>query len=70
MSLRGFALSAGAACGSGRMEPSRSVLAMGRSREAALGTLRISMGRGTAAASVLELAATLREVVEKQRALA
>ncbi len=70
MSLRGFALSAGAACGSGRMEPSRVVLAMGRTREQALGTLRISMGRGTTPASVQELAATLREVVEKQRALA
>jgi cysteine desulfurase len=70
MNLRGFAISAGSACGSGRMEPSRPVLAMGRTREQALGTIRISMGRATTETSVRELAATLKDVVERQRALA
>ncbi|HXX95257.1 MAG TPA: cysteine desulfurase family protein [Planctomycetota bacterium] len=70
MTLRGFAISAGSACGSGKMEPSRPVLAMGRTREQALGTVRLSMGRHTTPESVRDLAATLREAVERQRALA
>ena len=70
MNLRGFAISAGSACGSGRMEPSRPVMAMGRTRAQALGTVRISMGRFTTEESVRRLAAALRLVVEKQKALA
>jgi cysteine desulfurase len=70
MNLRGFAISAGSACGSGRMEPSRPVMAMGRSRAQALGTIRISMGRFTTEDAVRRLAAALRQVVEKQKALA
>lgn len=69
LDLRGFAVSAGSACGSGRMQPSRTVLAMGRSRAEGLGTLRVSMGRGTTERAVDDLAAALREVVQKQRAL-
>lgn len=70
MNLRGFAVSAGSACGSGRMEPSRPVMAMGRARAQALGTVRISMGRLTTEDAVRRLAAALRQVVEKQKALA
>ena len=70
MNLRGFSISAGSACGSGRMEPSRPVMAMGRTRAQALGTVRISMGRSTTEDAVRRLAAALRQVVEKQKALA
>ncbi len=70
MNLRGYAISAGSACGSGKMEPSRPVMAMGRTREQALGTVRISMGRTTTEEAVRGLAATLKDVVERQRALA
>jgi cysteine desulfurase len=70
MNLRGFAVSAGSACGSGKMEPSRPVMAMGRTRAQALGTVRISMGRTTTEDGVRRLAAALRQVVEKQKALA
>jgi cysteine desulfurase len=70
MNLRGFEISAGSACGSGRMEPSRPVLAMGCTRAQALGTVRISMGRFTTEDSVRRLATALRQVVEKQKALA
>jgi cysteine desulfurase len=70
MNLRGFAVSAGSACGSGKREPSRPVMAMGRTREQALGTVRISMGRHTTEDSVRRLATALRQVVEKQKALA
>ena len=67
---RGFAASAGSACGSGKMQPSRPVMAMGRTREQALGTVRISMGRGTTEDAVRRLASTLSDVVQRQRALA
>jgi len=70
LNLRGFFVSAGSACGSGKMEPSRPVMAMGRTREQALGTVRISMGRHTTEESVRRLAVALRQVVEKQKALA
>ena len=70
MDLRGYEISAGSACGSGRREPSRPLLAMGRTRSQALGTVRISMGRFTTADSVRGLATALRQVVEKQKALA
>jgi cysteine desulfurase len=67
---RGFAVSAGSACGSGKMQPSRPVMAMGRTREQALGTVRISMGRSTTEEAVRRLAATLSDVARRQRALA
>jgi cysteine desulfurase len=70
LDLRGYEVSAGSACGSGRREPSRPLVAMGRTRVQALGTVRISMGRFTTADSVGGLAAALRQVVEKQKALA
>lgn len=70
LNLRGFAVSAGSACGSGRMEPSRPVMAMGRTRAQALGTVRISMGRLTTEEGVRRLAAALRQIVDKQKALA
>jgi cysteine desulfurase len=70
MDLRGYEISAGSACGSGRKEPSRPVLAMGRSRAQALGTVRISMGRFTTPDAVRGLAAALKQVVAKQKALA
>jgi cysteine desulfurase len=70
LSLRGFSVSAGSACGSGRMQPSRAILAMGRSRELALGSLRITMGRGTMPADTDDLAEAVLQVVAKQRALA
>ena len=69
MNLMGFAISSGSACHSGQVEPSRVILAMGRSRREALGTIRISMGRHTDEAQVRDLATALKEVVERQRAL-
>ncbi|HZE98084.1 MAG TPA: cysteine desulfurase family protein [Planctomycetota bacterium] len=70
MDLRGYEISAGSACGSGKREPSRPLMAMGRTREQALGTVRISMGRHTTPAAVAGLGAALRAAVEKQKALA
>jgi len=70
LDLRGYEASAGSACGSGKREPSRPLLAMGRPRAEALGTVRISMGRFTTPESAAGFAAALRQVVEKQKALA
>jgi len=44
LDLAGFAVSTGAACGSGVVEPSATLLALGLSREQALASLRISLG--------------------------
>lgn len=44
---RGVAASTGAACSSVELEPSHVIRALGKSREAALGTLRFTLGRET-----------------------
>lgn len=44
LDLAGFAVSTGAACASGVVEPSETLLAIGLSREEALGSLRVSFG--------------------------
>lgn len=45
LDLRGFAVSSGAACSSGAVEPSHVLLAIGLSREAARSSIRFSLGR-------------------------
>ncbi len=65
MAMRGFDVSAGAACHAGAAEPSRIIRAMGRDRITALGTLRISMGYGTRADEVEALVEVLLEVIER-----
>lgn len=70
MDLRGYAISAGSSCHSNDVKPSRLITALGRSEKEALGTIRISMGYRTTLCEVEELAATLGEVVNRQRTLA
>ncbi len=70
MSLRRFAISAGSACHSNDVKPSRIITALGRSENDALGTVRISMGRTTTQDEVEELVTTFVEVVNRQRMLA
>lgn len=69
MSLRGFALSSGSACHSNDVRPSRIILALGRSKKEAMGTVRISMGYKTTKGEVELLATVLGEVVARQRVL-
>jgi len=63
LSLAGYAVSTGAACQSNQMEPSRILLAMGRSRDEATGSLRISLGRGNTHESVQGLISSILEIV-------
>ncbi len=70
LDLLGFAVSAGSACHANNTEPSRVILAIGRSKIEALGTIRISLGRHNTREAVLSLADALVESVRRQRLLA
>ena len=61
MDLEGFCLSTGSACSSGSVEPSKTLLAMGWSRQAATEGVRISMGPETTKDSVVMLADVLAD---------
>lgn len=50
--MAGIAVSAGSACHAGVTRPSEIVMAMGRSEEAALGVLRVSLGHDTTYADI------------------
>ncbi len=65
LDARGVAVSAGAACASGAVEPSPVLSAMGVSREVAQCALRISVGRTTTEA---ELDTSLRALAESVKA--
>ena len=63
LDARGFAVSAGAACASGAVEPSPVLSAMSVPRPIAIGAVRISMGRTTTEADVDQLLRALAEAV-------
>jgi cysteine desulfurase len=52
LDLRGFAVSSGAACSSGAVEPSHVLTAIGLTREQARSSIRFSLGRGCTAEDV------------------
>jgi cysteine desulfurase len=66
----GFACSSGSACKTGNPEPSEVMLALGLSREWALGSLRVTLGTGTTAQEVESFLAVLPGLVGKARGLA
>ncbi|HEY0782465.1 MAG TPA: aminotransferase class V-fold PLP-dependent enzyme, partial [Thermoanaerobaculia bacterium] len=70
LDLRGFAVSTGAACASGTVEPSRTLLAAGYTTEQALSSLRISFGPSNTAAEVDRFLAVLAEELAALRHLA
>ena len=69
LDLEGFAVSSGAACSSGTVEPSHVLLAIGLSRAQAKSTLRFSLGRQTDAAEVDALVDALEAIVDRLRTL-
>jgi cysteine desulfurase len=67
LDLEGVAVSAGAACHSGSIEPSGVLLAMGRTPEQARGTLRFSVGPSNTAAEVERVLELLPALVARVR---
>jgi cysteine desulfurase len=68
LDLAGIAVSSGSACKTGDPEPSEVLLALGLPREWALGSLRITVGRGTTDEHVGRLLEVLPAIVDKLRA--
>jgi len=68
LDIAGFAVSTGSACSSGTVEPSKTLLAIGLSREEALSSLRVSFGMTNRPEEVEAfLAALAREVAAIRR---
>jgi cysteine desulfurase len=67
LDLEGVAVSSGAACASGSIEPSHVLVAMGRSVEAARGSLRLSVGHGVDDGQIDRVLALLPDLVERAR---
>ena len=68
LDVEGIAVSAGAACASGSVEPSHVLVAMGFSKAEARGTLRFSVGHGTDEAQIDAVLALLPDLVARARA--
>jgi cysteine desulfurase len=67
LDMRQMAVSTGAACSSGSLEPSHVLLAMGLSRDEARSSIRFSFGRYNTAAEISALADAVVESVRKLR---
>jgi cysteine desulfurase len=65
LDLSGVAVSTGAACSSGRVEPSHVLLAMGLSADEARSTIRFSLSRFTTAQEIERTVALLREILRR-----
>ncbi len=70
LDMEGIAASSGSACTSGSLEPSHVILALGYPRERALGSLRLSVGKGNTQADVDLLLDRLPGMVARLRAMA
>jgi cysteine desulfurase len=67
LDLDGIAVSTGAACASGRVEPSHVLLSMGRSAAQARGSLRFSVGHGVDDAQIERVLGLLPDLVARVR---
>src|SRR6202012_5817783 len=67
LDLKGLAVSTGAACSSGAIEPSHVLTAMGLSADRARGSIRFSLGKQTTAEDVEFALALVPEVVARLR---
>ena len=69
LDLKGFAVSSGAACSSGAVEPSHVLLAIGLPRERARASLRLSLGRSNTAEQIDALIEAVAESAAQLRHL-
>jgi cysteine desulfurase len=69
LDLKGLAVSTGAACSSGTIEPSHVLLAMGLSPERAKASIRFSLGKQNSAEDIEFALATVHESVSRLRKL-
>ncbi|MDQ2900012.1 MAG: cysteine desulfurase [Acidobacteriota bacterium] len=69
LDLRGFAVSSGAACSSGAVEPSHVLTAIGLSREDARSCIRFSLGRSNTAEQIDQLIDAVADSVARLRKL-
>ncbi|MFI5007113.1 MAG: cysteine desulfurase family protein [Solirubrobacterales bacterium] len=69
LDLMGVAVSTGAACAAGAVEPSHVLRAMGLSPERVQASLRFSIGRATTEAELTRAVEAVRAAVERQRRL-
>jgi len=67
LDLAGVAVSTGSACSSGRIEPSKTLLAMGLTPEEAKSTVRFSLSRFTTAVEIETAVAALNVAVSRSR---
>ena len=67
LSARGICVSTGSACSASSKEPSHVLQALGLSREQALGSIRLSLGRETVERDIGRVLAVLPEVVTRLR---
>ncbi|MBD2343050.1 cysteine desulfurase family protein [Anabaena subtropica] len=65
LNLAGIGISAGAACHSGKLSPSPILLAMGYAEKAALGGIRLTLGRDTTEADIDWTAMVLKQVLQR-----
>ncbi|AFZ57499.1 cysteine desulfurase [Anabaena cylindrica FACHB-243] len=65
LNLAGIGISAGSACHSGKLSPSPILLAMGYSQTAALGGIRLTLGKQTTAADIDWTAMVLKQVLQR-----
>ena len=70
LDLQGMAVSSGAACSSGAVEPSHVLTAMGLTRREAKSSLRFSFGRANSEADIAALVPALEASVDRLRKLA
>ena len=69
LDMDGFAASSGSACTSGSLEPSHVILALGYPRERALGSLRLSVGKGNTDSEIVLILDRLPGMVARLRAM-
>lgn len=69
LDLQGIAVSTGSACSSGSLEPSHVLLAMGRTRDEARSTIRISFGAHQSAEDVRQLHNALTPIVGRLQSM-